>query len=340
MPRDLEIIAKERETLSDLVRGFFRSRGYLEVETPIVVQSPGMEPNLSPFETQVIEPNGTRHSAGLITSPEYAMKKLLGQGLEKIFTITKVFRNDGAFDETHNPEFTMLEWYEQGIDYLSGMDMTEALVREVIGAFPPLPDVLSPCPRGSWRGWEGGLPPFRRVRLRDLFLEHAGLDLSLATSHDLLATCEKLSLHTDPTDTESDLYYRLFLTLIEPKLGTDLIFVYDYPSCQAALSQFTPDGRYGQRFELYINGLEICNAFTELTDASEQRRRFEEEARERQAAGKTVFPIDEELLALLPSVRQPTFGNALGIDRLHMIVTGKTSIKDVLLFPASELFHD
>jgi lysyl-tRNA synthetase class 2 len=331
MHERLLAIAKERETLCDLVRGFFRLRGYLEVETPIIVQSPGMEPNLSPFETEVVEPNGKRHAAGLMTSPEYAMKKLLGSGCEKIFTLTKVFRNHEELGGSHNPEFTMLEWYQQGADYHACMDETEALVKTALKAFPNF--------FKERRGVVTVEKPFRRVCVRDLFLEHVGIDLDVASVGELRASCHSHQIHTDPSDTESDLFYRLFLSLVEPCLGTDSMFVYDYPKRQAALSRLTKDGKYGERFELYIDGLELCNGFTELTNADEQRRRFKEEAQERQEAGKTVFPIDEELLRLLPSVRQPTFGNAFGIDRLHMIVTGKRFIADVLLFPASEIFE-
>jgi len=322
--RDIRTIAKEREIVNNTIRSFFSARGYVEVETPIVVQSPGMEPNLMPFETDVIEPDGKRHHAGLITSPEYSMKKLLGLGMERIYTSTKVFRNDEELGGTHNPEFTMLEWYCQGADYVACMDETEALVKETCAASGRM------------------LPAFRRVRVRDLFLEHVGIDLDQIT-----AGCgdpaydeafERYEIHRDPTDTESDLYYRLFLALVEPNLGTDPIFVYDYPAHQASLSRLTPDGKYGERFELYVDGLELCNAFTELVNADEQRGRFLAEAEERHALGKTVFPVDESLLALLPSVRQPTFGNALGVDRLHMVATGKTSIEDVILFPASKLF--
>lgn len=320
MARDVRQIAKEREIVNSTIRSFFRGRGYLEVETPIVVRSPGMEPNLMPFETVVSEPDGTRHQAGLITSPEYSMKKLLGLGMERIFTLTKVFRNGEELGGTHSPEFSMLEWYRQGDDYRACMDETEELVRETCRAFGR------------------DLPPFRRVRVRDVFLEFVGIDLDLATPDLLRASCASHGIHTDPSDTESDLFYRLFLAKVEPTIGNDPMFVYDYPVHQAALSRLTPDGKYGERFELYVGGLELCNAFTELVDGTEQRRRFEAEAAERRDLGKTVFPVDETLLALLPSVRQPTFGNALGIDRLQMVAAGKTAIDDVLLFPASNLF--
>lgn len=338
MTRDLMKIAKEREIVNNTIRSFFCGRGYTEVETPIVVRSPGMEPNLVPFETTVVEPDGTKHFAGLITSPEYSMKKLMGAGMEKIFTLTKVFRNVEELGGTHNPEFTMLEWYQQGADYVECMNETEALVKAVVTACSPLLQKERDRMRSSFGD------PFRRIRVRDLFLQYVGLDLDDATMDDLRVSCAQHKIHTDPSDTESDLYYRLFLALVESHIqtadGTNLppLFLYDYPKHQAALSRLTKDGKYGERFELYIDGIELCNAFTELTDAEEQRRRFIEEGEERRGLGKTVFPLDEELLRLLPNLKNPSYGNALGVDRLHMIAMGAKSIEEVMLFPAGELF--
>ncbi|MBM5789605.1 EF-P lysine aminoacylase GenX [Candidatus Parcubacteria bacterium] len=325
----IQHISREREAINDTIRAFLKGRGYVEVETPLLVSSPGMEPNLSPFETTVVEPDGTRHQAGLITSPEYSMKKLLGLGMERIFTITKVFRNEEELGGTHSPEFTMLEWYQQGADYRACMDETQEMIQQV-------QTVL----RGE--SAEGGVvqgDPMVRVPVRDLFLTHVGINLDTADTAALREACIRNGIHTSEDDSESDLFYRLFLAKIEPQLHAST-FVYDYPMCQAALSRLTSDGKYGERFELYMDGLEICNGFTELTDAKEQRRRFEEEARDRARLGKKVYPIDEEFLALLPSVRTPTFGNALGIDRLHMALTARKAIKDVVLFPSRSLFKD
>ncbi len=318
----LEQIAKERQKLNQIIRRFFCDRGFVEVETPLLVRSPGMEPNLCPFETTVLESDGRCYPAGLITSPEYSMKKLLGLGMQKIFTLTKVFRNEEELGGSHNPEFTMLEWYVQGEDYQACMDETQALVESCTQEF------------------DASLPVFDRKRVYDLFLEYTGVDLDKATPEILQDACHQLSIHFVLTDTESDLFYRLFLARVEPQFSSGSTFVYDYPIYQAALSQLTSDKKYGQRFELYVNGLELCNGFTELTDAKEQRKRFEEEAQERAQSQKTIFPIDETLLRLLPSVQQPSYGNALGVDRLHMIVTRRTCIKDVLLFPASTLFKN
>ena len=305
-------IAEERARINASIRAFFDARGYTEVETPIVVASPGMEPNLVPFETVVREPDGIEHKAGLITSPEYSMKKLLGLGMEKIFTITKVFRNEESLGGQHNPEFSMLEWYQQGADYKACMKETQELIESVANT----------------------QMNFISRSVKELFDEYVGVDLR---SDSLKEACAKHNIETAADDTESDLFYRLFLERIEPNVNGN-VFVYDYPTYQAALSRLTPDGNFGERFELYMNGLELCNGFTELTDANEQRRRFEIEAEERRLLGKTIHPIDEKLLTLLPSIQNPTYGNALGIDRLHMALHGRTSIEDVLLFPANQLF--
>ncbi|MEK7452319.1 MAG: EF-P lysine aminoacylase EpmA [Patescibacteria group bacterium] len=315
---------QDRQTLNETIRAFFRTREYLEVETPLLVASPDMEPSLTPFETTIHTPEGEVYHAGLITSPEYSMKKLLGHGMQKIYTLTKVFRNMESFGNhagIHNPEFTMLEWYAQGADMFVCMDETEAFVSNVFETFGR------------------SCNPIERKSVSELFREAIDIDLSIASKQDLKDTCERLMIHTDASDSESDLFYRLFLSKIEPTFFGRNIFVHTYPKYQAALSRLTPDGKFGERFELYVNGIELCNGFTELTDPVEQHRRFKEEQKTRQDQGKTVFPIDEDLLNLLASVRNPTYGNALGLDRLLMLVTEKTSIKDVLPLSASTLFY-
>ncbi len=319
----LKQLFEDKAKLSEAIREFFRLRGYLEVETPILVASPDMSPALTPFETELVAADGSVRRGALITSPEFSMKKLLGEGLEKIFTLTKVFRNSDFFvddaPKQHNPEFTMLEWYQQGMDYQAGMDETEALVKFCVASL-------------------GDATPFARVHIPTRFKEITSLDLDTASNDDLKSACQTLGLLTDQTDTWSDLFHRIFVTHIETRLPKTGAFVYDFPKQQAALSRLTPDGKFAERFELYLGGQELCNAFTELTNSTEQRRRFGHEQAERKRLGKPLFPIDEELLRLLPSLRQPTFGNALGVDRLLIHLTGAKSIEDVLAFPARKLF--
>ena len=311
---------QERQIIQDTIRVFFKTLGYLEVDTPLLVQSPDMEPTLTPFETTVKTPDGKSYNAGLITSPEYSMKKLLGLGAQKIFTITKVFRNDEEFGNKHNPEFTMLEWYAQGEDFYTLMEETEDLMKTVFAKFG---NTFDTCEKRS---------------LKDLFFEMFQIDLAQSGRKELKATCDRFKIHTDQSDNESDLFYRLFLSKIEPTFFGKNIIVHSYPAYQASLSRKTPNGKFGERFELYYKGLEMCNGYTELTDPEEQRKRFEMEREERIRLGKTTFPIDENLLNLLASIRNPSFGNALGIDRLHMVATNRTSIDDVLPLSANILF--
>jgi lysyl-tRNA synthetase class 2 len=326
---------QKQNLLLKTIRNFFETRHFFEVETPICVPSPGMEINLSPMEVCLKDIQGNIFQAGLITSPEYAMKKILAQGLKQIFTLAKVFRNEEPFDEWHNGEFSLLEWYVQGKDYKDGMDETENLIKTcwfafVEAGFSCKQTILtSVMEQKKWK----------RLSLKELFLEKIDLDLTQAGRKELCETCENLKINTLQTDTESDLFYRIFLLKIEPFLKEEgAIFLYDYPKYQAALSTLTSDDCFGQRFELYLNGIELCNGFTELTNPTEQYERFKKEAQERSSLGKTIFPIDEELLRLLPSIQSPTYGNALGIDRLNMILTGTSSIEDVLLFPMKKLF--
>lgn len=247
------------------VRQFFDDRGFIEVKTPLLVRTPGMEPNLDPIETEV---NGKK--MGFITSPEYSMKKLLGAGLEKIYTMTPVFRNNES--GSHNtPEFTMLEWYAPG-GYDELMSQTEELLQFVLedDAFWP------------------------RLTFAEAQVDAFG------------------DPHTDAT--------RFFVT--------------QYPADQAALAKLSEDGSYAERFEAFADGMELCNGFSELTDAKEQRKRFEMEQEERRALGKTVFPIDEGLLDALDRIKTPVYGNALGIDRLVMLKYGVHDINDIQLFYA------
>lgn len=275
-----DIIRRKKmwEDVETAIHAFFRLRGYEHFRTPLMVASPGMEPNLDPFVTELrtYRPGMTKKEVGLITSPEYSLKKIMGEGFEKVYSVTPVWRNDEALYPKNTPEFTMLEWYRLGGDYRDCMQDTEELVNGIMG-------------------WTGAWP---RIKYQD-----AGVDE-----------------HGDPA--------------IASKI--DRFFLIDYPPAQAALSKMSADGTYAERFEAYVGGLELCNAFTELTDSVEQRRRFEIEAEERRALGKHVFPIDEQLLTSLGKIKGQMYGNALGVDRLVMLKNGITDINDIQLFPASE----
>lgn len=317
---DLELRAQLWNTATDRIREFFRSRGYIEVVTPIVVKSPGMEPNLSPLAVDVHTDGPNAHSTrmGLITSPEYSMKKLLGGGMEKIFTLAPVFRDREMPGQRWSIEFTMLEWYHQGRDYRDLMTETGELMNAVLER------------SDEWI----------RVSYVDEFEKTFGFVPHDDDRERLIEACTKFRV-ADPAADEPvhEIIDRLFQSIVWPTIVTRGRFMLcEYPVPCASLSKASSDGRYAERFEAFVGELEMCNGFTELTDAEEQRRRFGLEAEERRLAKKEVFPIDEGLLAALPSLRSPTCGNALGVDRLVMLLAGANDIDSVHLFPPSSRY--
>lgn len=316
-----------RGRMLQAARQFFLGQGFIEVETPFLVPSPGMEPHLTALEVFCTTPQGERVRRYLHTSPEYAMKKLLGQGWEKIFQICRVFR-DGEMSRTHRIEFTMLEWYRAGADYRKIMEDCEALLdflaREVLGSA-----------KWSYQGREVAFsPPFERLSVEQAMSRYGGVDIVRHPDGPaLLAEARSRGFHFPAGEAYSfeDVFFKVFLEAVEPRLGSPRpTLLYDYPAGMAALARLKPeDPRWAERFELYIAGLELANAFSELNDPAEQKRRFEEEQRMRAALGRPVYPIDEELLLGLARM-PPAAGIALGIDRLAMILCQALSIEEVL----------
>jgi elongation factor P--(R)-beta-lysine ligase len=323
-----------RERIIAALRCFFVERGFTEVETPTVVASPGMEPNLAPFETRVTTNDGRAFAAGLITSPEYAMKKLLAAGYERIFEIARVYRNGEPVGGMHNPEFTMVEWYRANADYEAIMRDTEEMVVEVAKAVLGTTTV-------PFRGRTVDLAaPWERMSVAEAFREHADMDLA-AGIDDPAAFVAKAAAKgaANGDETFEDTFFKVFLRDVEPKLGQDRpVILYDYPASMAALSVTkASDPRFAERFEAYVAGIELCNAFTELTDPVEQHRRLLEEQEQRRKEGKTVFPVDEDFLAALAAM-PPSAGIALGVDRLVVLLTDASDLRDVLYFPAEDIF--
>lgn len=309
------------ERVEKQIRQFFVDQKYREVKTPLLVASPGMEPNLDPIAVDIKKITSGRgvesRRGGLITSPEYAMKKLLGAGLEKIFTITPVFRNVEKLGERWSIEFTMLEWYEQGADYEHGMKQTGDLIDAILGA----------------KAWS-------RKSYVNEFIKAFGEHPDAIELPQLYKLGEMHRVTLTKGEPRHELVDRLFSAIVMPSLEKthERFFLCEYPVSCASLAKVSPDGRFAERFEAYVQGLEISNGFTELTDSKEQRKRFELEAKERKDAGKEVFPIDEELLTRLSSVQNPTFGNALGVDRLVMLLAGVNNIDAIHPFPPSQRF--
>jgi lysyl-tRNA synthetase class 2 len=321
-----------RSQITKLVREFFWSQDFLEVETPLILKLPGQEPYLSPVKTAIHNEFGVEFPGYLHTSPEYAMKKLLGAGFEKIFSLGKCFRDYESFGGTHNPEFTMIEWYRANADMYKLMDDCEDLYKFI---YESLKDQ-----EGLNNSQFQAFQTFNRISMKDLWQQEIGVNLDdYLTIGSMFKLCEEHSYKPSTDEKYEDLFFRIFLNEIEPKLsGLGAIFIYNYPAQMAALARLCPtDPRYAERFELYINGLELANAFSELTDPVEQKKRLAEEQELRKTLGKPVFDIDEEFISALGHM-PPSTGIALGIDRLVMILTGCKNIDDVLLLSANDLF--
>ncbi len=329
-------MARARARLAMESRRLLGALGYEEVETPSLVPAPGMEPHLSPFEAPWRpETGGAPRPLWLITSPEYAMKRLLADGFERVFQLSRVFRN-GELSATHNPEFTMLEFYRAGTDYQGIMADLERLIEAVARALRP-----GGAPQVERRGHQLDLTaPFERLTVDEAFARYAHLDLAACRGDaDRLRAAARAAGHDAGPGGEpfEDAFFRLMLTAVEPRLGLARpTYLLDWPASMASLSRVkAADPRWAERFELYAGGLELANGFTELTDAVEQRARLIEEQALRRRLGRPVLPLDEPFLAALP--RMPGAGGvAVGFDRLLMLLTGAASIAEVLLFPAEE----
>jgi elongation factor P--(R)-beta-lysine ligase len=316
-------------------RDFFAEAGFVEVDTPALQASPGLEPHLKAFATVTHDPNdGAARPLYLHTSPEFAMKKLLVAGLPRIWQLAHVFR-DGERSPTHHPEFSMLEWYRAGAGYDDLMADCKALLRRAQAA--------AGVAELSWNGHSADTRrPWQRLSVAEAFARRAGIDL-LATAPDpaqpdaalLAAAAAKAGVAPHPGDDWETLFFRIFLERIEPYLGIGApTILYDYPLALAALSRPKPDDpRLCERFELYVCGLELANAFGELTDPAEQRRRFLADQAKKQALYGETYPIDEDFLAALVSGLPACAGIALGFDRLVMLATGAGHIEDVLWAP-------
>jgi len=312
VPASLATLAARARILK-AVRAWFDEQGFLEVDTPARVRSPGQEVHLDAI--------AAGDGYWLITSPEYHMKRLVAAGCTRIVQIGKCWRGE-ELGPHHRSEFTMIEWYRAGEPLDALASDCEQLVRVAVQAAGRAPAAV------------GAEAPFERATVRELVARHAGIEL--AGDEDAAALRAKVAaagVQAGSATAWDDIFYQLFLDRIEPALARSRpTFVFDWPAPLAALARPKPgDPRVVERFELYAGGLELANAFGELTDAVEQRRRFEHEARLRAERGKDVYPIDEELLAALPAM-PATAGIALGFDRLVMFALGAADIGEVTAF--------
>ncbi|MGH7038584.1 MAG: EF-P lysine aminoacylase EpmA [Stellaceae bacterium] len=317
------------------VRSFFAARDFVEVDTPALQVSPGLEPHLRAFATEWHDPDLTAPARRYLhTSPEFAMKKLLVAGLPRIWQLAHVFR-DGERGPAHHPEFSLLEWYRAGASWRDLAEECRALVaacQQATGAT-----------RLTWRSRHADArAAWHWLSVAEAFKEFCNINI-LETAPDPLSPClERLVKAAAPLglaphrgDDWEALYFRLFLDRIEPHLGIGApTILYDYPLSMAALARQSPtDPRVAERFEVYVGGLELANAFGELTDAAEQRRRFVADQARKQALTGETYPIDEDFLAALAHGMPDASGIALGFDRLVMLLTGAADIEEVLWAP-------
>ena len=325
------LLARNRITAA--LRAFFARRDFVEVETAALQVSPGNEAHLHAFATQVVGPDGSMQPLYLHTSPEFACKKLLAAGEPRIVCFSRVYRNRER-GNLHHPEFTMLEWYRAQARYESLMgDAAEILA---LAANAAGTRTL------SFRGRTAD--PFvapERLSVAEAFERFAAIDLLAtlspggATDRDgLAAQAKRGGVRSAADDTWSDIFSRVLVERVEPNLGLHRATILDeYPVVEAALARPTArDPRLAERFELYACGVELANAFGELTDPAEQRRRFEDEMREKMRVYGECYPIDEDFLCALAHMPEAS-GIALGLDRLVMLATGASRIEQVLWVP-------
>ena len=327
-PRSLEArlpFLRRRAALTAATRCFFSDRGYLEVETPYAVPVPGEEVHVRAFKTRRDHTDGTVEPLWLHTSPEFAMKRLLVGGCGPIFQLARVWRN-GEGSALHAPEFTMLEWYRPGADMNSLIDEATELLREVL-------------PREvSLMGVSTSLARVERLTVAEAFDRHVGADV-LATEGDAAALAAQAGTRLRENETWEDLFFRLLLERIEPNLGrVHPTFLTHWPAAQAALARRDPaDPRVAERFELFVCGIELANAFVELTDPVEQRDRFIADRERRHALYGPDWAMDEDFLTALAVGLPQCAGIALGFDRLAMIASGAERIGRVLWLPPADL---
>lgn len=321
-----------RERVIQTIRNFFKKEGFHEVFTPIMVPVPSIEPNLEVFQTELRTAKGVKRKAYLISSPEYAHKKLLAAGVGSLFEITHSFRNEEEVSRFHSPEFTILEWYRVNADYKDTMNDFEQLFLKIIGQDKMI-----------YQGQEYDLSlPWPRISVAEAFKRYSGIDTEiLVDEKKLIQAGKERGYRVDASTTWEQMFYQIFLNEIETKIRDSHkpMFIYDYPLAQASLSRpKKEDPRFAERFEVFLAGVELGNCFSELTDAEAQHKRFEADKMLRQAQHKTDFPIDEDFIDALRSGMPVSSGIAVGVDRLVMLAADVPAVSDTIFFPDNELF--
>jgi elongation factor P--(R)-beta-lysine ligase len=323
--------AKKRETLEArakifaALRGYFARVDFIEVDTPALHGHVAMEPHLTPFATDFVSPHGDKQTLYLVTSPEINCKKLLVAGMPRIYQLSHVFRN-AEMSRRHHPEFTLLEWYRVGAGYDELMHDCEQILRASFAVTGKTHFKNCNITQDA-----------ERLTVVDAFLRYADMDI-LATLNDtqkIMDEARRIGVRTAHDDHWDDVALRILGEKIEPHLGFDRpCFLMDYPLPLAALARAKPsDSRVAERFELYVCGLELANAFVELTDAKVQRARFEADMKLRELRYGKTYPIDDDFLNALEHGMPEAAGIAMGVDRLVMLATGAEHIDDVVWVP-------
>ncbi len=326
---------RARARIKEAVRRHFLDEGFIEVETPALQVSPGHETHVSAFRTTAIGLDGVAMPLTLHTSPELTCKKLLAAGMERLFTLAPVYRNRER-GRLHHPEFLMLEWYRAG-------EPLDALIGD---AALLLRAAATTAGSGRLRHRGRECDPYLAPEILpvcEAFLRHAKVDLvaMLPSAPEgfsrLVATARDHDLRVAADDTWSDLFSKILSAAVEPRLGEGRpTFLTRYPASEAALARLCPDdSRFAERFELYCCGVEVANAFAELTEPAEQRRRFIEAEDERERIYGERLVLDEDFLAAL-SIMPESCGIALGFDRLVMLATGADDVAAVMWAPVAE----
>ncbi len=304
-----------RARLNVLIRDFFQQRHVMEVETPMLSQAGNTDPNIASFSLEFTgRTEGAPRTRWLRTSPEFAMKRLLAAGVGDCYELGRVFR-DGEAGGRHNPEFTMLEWYRVGWDHHRLIDEVTAL----LGAAMTLVDRVA---------------TFEKINYRGLYLKHLGIDPMTASADELRMALGDVRI--EPAGLTRDDWLDLLMTHhIQPAFPADrLTVVHDYPVSQSALSRIRADDPpLAERFECYLGSLELANGYHELTDAGEQRQRFQRDRDRRLQRGDVAPPMDDNLIAAMEQGLPQCAGVALGVDRLLMAMLGSPGIDEVLAFP-------
>lgn len=319
--RRQHILNQRSRALSDL-RAYFQSLGYLESDPPVLVSSGGVERYLNPFQTQYTDHRGQVWPMQLPTSPEFSLKKLVTEGVSKSFALTHSFRNVGELSKHHDPEFMILEWYRVSEDFDSLLIETQRVVERIASTL----GVSSQLPGNEWK----------RFRVNELFISLLEIDLSLCANDETFRTAaiQKCSSIT-PTDSWDDVFCKLFMEFIEPFLEREkACFVTHYPVKMGALAAVSSESSlYVDRFELYLNGAEICNGYRELTSAEEFLSRADSVQ-----AFRPDIARDHQFECCFAKGIYPCVGNALGVDRLIAVLLGKSAIQEILPWPFASRF--